>query len=327
MAFSTPVLFLVFNRPEHTKRVFQQIRRIQPTQLFVSADGPRTAVAGEAEKCAAVRAVVDQVDWDCTVHTNFLSENHGCRKAVTTGISWFFQHVEAGIILEDDCLPDDSFFTYCASLLEKYRDDEDVWHISGSNPCDRQMQRISSSYVFSRFPFIWGWATWRRAWLRYDPFFAGLDESWLDENSGFSAILPNSTARMYLYDKFASTRNGEIDTWDYAWFYSILNGRGLCLNPVTNLVRNIGFDQEATHTRRRVFGSIPQHVTGSMMASLTDPVARHPNNILERTFFQRSQKGNLGLALRYLAPQLFFKHIPPPKPWAYPFGVKTFFTS
>ncbi len=327
MAFSTPVLFLVFNRPEHTRQVFQQIRRIRPTQLFVSADGPRASVAGEAEKCAAVRAIIDQVDWDCTVHTNFLPENLGCRKAVTTGISWFFQHVEAGIILEDDCLPGDSFFTYCAALLEKYRDDDDVWHISGSNPCARQISRESSSYVFSRFPFIWGWATWRSAWLRYDPFFSGLDESWLDKTSGFSAISTSATARMYLFDKFASTRNGEIDTWDYAWFYTILNGRGACLNPTTNLVRNIGFDQEATHTRRRVIGQFPQVKTASMQETLTDPAGRHPNPALERAFFQHSQKSDLGLALRYLAPHLFFKHIPPPKPWFNPVGMKTFFTS
>ncbi|MCB0531784.1 MAG: hypothetical protein H6574_06235 [Lewinellaceae bacterium] len=327
MAFSTPVLFLVFNRPEHTNQVFQQIRRIRPTQLFVSADGPRKTVAGEAEKCAAVRAVIDQVDWDCTVHTNFLPENHGCRKAVTTGISWFFQHVEEGIILEDDCLPDESFFTYCASLLEKYRDDEDVWHISGSNPCAWQMQRMASSYVFSRFPFIWGWATWRRSWLQYDPFFSGLDESWLDAGSGFSAISASTTARLYLYDKFASTRNGEIDTWDYAWFYTILKNKGACLNPTSNLVRNIGFDQEATHTRKRFLGPVPQSKTGTMMASMTDPAGRQPNYALERTFFQRSQKGDLGLVLRYLAPHFFFKHMPPPKPWINLFGMKTFFTS
>src|ERR1041384_7041735 len=163
----TPVGFLIFNRPDHTRRVFAEIAKAKPPKLFIIADGPRVAVAGEAERCAAARAVVERIDWDCDVKGNYSDENLGCKKRVASGLTWIFDQVEEAIVLEDDTLPDPTFFRFCEELLEKYRSDERIMHISGNNY--QFGRRVDShSYYFSRYDHIWGWASWRRAWRAYD---------------------------------------------------------------------------------------------------------------------------------------------------------------
>ncbi|MBK9335683.1 MAG: nucleotide-diphospho-sugar transferase [Lewinellaceae bacterium] len=301
-----PVLLLVFNRPDHTRQVFEQIRRLLPAHLFVRADGPRTHVAADAEKCAAVRAIFEQVDWACAVHTNFLTENHGCRRAVQAGISWFFQQVEAGIILEDDCLPDASFFDFCSEMLERYRDDPEVLHISGNNPAPQVCRGVEAGYLFSRFSFIWGWATWRRAWQLYDPDFTDLETIGKGPSSGLYQISSNPAARRYLLDKFERTRSGELDTWDYAWFYTVLKNKGLCITPRMNLVRNIGFDAAGTHTHSGMATNRENEVS-ALDTPLVHPQNRAPIPAVERAFFYASQKGRAGLLLRRLAPWFFYK--------------------
>lgn len=309
MAFSTPVLLLVFNRPTHTQRVFEQIRRIQPSLLFVSADGPRSHISGEAEKCQQVRAILDQIDWDCTVKMLFRDQNLGCRRAVREGISWFFQHVDSGIILEDDCVPDQTFFSFCAGMLEQYRFDDEIMHISGSNPVPSASRRLSSDYFFSRMPLVWGWATWRRAWQHYDDQYQELNALWLDAAGPMAGYLSDRTASRYVFDKFQRTRDGEIDTWDYAWFYAILFRRGVCITPSRNLVQNIGFDASATHTKAGLFSrKQPEH--RQMSESPLGPESRQPVEAMEHKIFQAAQKGNLGLLARRLAPAFFFKPLP-----------------
>jgi len=162
-----PILFLLFNRPYLTQRVFACIREARPARLFVAADGPRPDRVGERQLCAEARKVVDQVDWPCELLTLFRDENLGCGKAVSSAIDWFFEHVEEGIILEDDCLPHPSFFRFCEKLLEKYRDDERVMQIGGCNFQDG-IKRGPASYYFSIYNHIWGWASWSRAWKYYD---------------------------------------------------------------------------------------------------------------------------------------------------------------
>ena len=328
MVLRTPVLFLIFNRPKHTQRVFQQIRSVQPTHLFISADGPRPQVAGELEKSNLVRSIVDQIDWDCEVHTNFYSENLGCKKAVSSGISWFFEQVEEGIILEDDCFPEESFFAHCACMLELYRDDKEIMHISGTNPTNSICKKLPSSYVFSRYPFIWGWATWRRAWNLYDAEFTGLEAAWSNPNSGISTVSTNRTVCRYLFDKFQRTQAGEFNTWDYAWFYSILKNKGLCLNPCDNLIQNIGFDEEATHTRSSGF----THRLGKISAyknAVVHPLGRQLDTKLEKAFFHASQKNAFGLLLRRLVPRYFFKALPKKaaKPFIHPLWMGSFMSS
>ena len=163
----TPVAFIIFNRPDTTKRVFEAIRQAKPPKLFVIADGSRSDRLGEAEKCAATRAIIDGVDWECEILTNYSDVNLGCKIRVSSGLDWVFSEVEEAIILEDDCLPHPSFFAFCEELLEKYRNDSRIMQICGSNVLKDQVN-IDDSYYFSKYGPIWGWASWRRAWQEYD---------------------------------------------------------------------------------------------------------------------------------------------------------------
>lgn len=229
---------MVFNRPELTQQVFDVMRQAKPTQLYIAADGPRAANPTDVALCNQVRAVVGRIDWDCEVKTLFRDENLGCKTAVSKAIDWFFEHVEEGIILEDDCLPDISFFDYCTELLSRYRDDEKVMSVSGSNLLGRPWKYDSQSYFFAHGG-IWGWATWKRAWILYDE---GMKDWPLAETK--KAIRQNIQTQdwygFYL-PMFEASHNGTLDTWDIQWFYTILINNGLAINPAVNLVRNIGF--------------------------------------------------------------------------------------
>ena len=233
----TPVLFIVFNRPDSTARVFGALRAVRPASLYVAADGPRNGRAGEAELCAEVRSIATAVDWPCEVKTLFREENLGCGRAVSGAISWFFEHEPEGIILEDDCFPAPEFFPYCVEMLERYRDEEKVMHIGSTNFQDG-LKRGGSSYYFSSYAHVWGWATWRRAWNKYD-----FDVHSLTRRE-FGALMEirfgTKTERSYwrwIYDRMAK---GKIDTWDYQWQFSVWRSGGVAVIPNTNLVSNIG---------------------------------------------------------------------------------------
>jgi hypothetical protein len=241
----TPVAFLVFNRPETTRQVFAEIARARPPALLVVADGPRESRADEAEKCARVRAVIDQVDWPCDVATNYSGSNLGCRDRVSSGLDWVFEQVPEAIILEDDCLPHPTFFRYCDDLLERYREDPRVGMISGDNfQFGRKVG--DGSYYFSKYTHIWGWASWRRAWKHYDvkariwPEF--LDSGWFDQ---MTFACERRTWRWV----FERIHSGLIDTWDYQWTLACWSQSMMTVMPQANLVSNIGFGAGATHTQ------------------------------------------------------------------------------
>jgi len=238
-----PVLLIVFNRPEVTARVFEAVRQARPSRLYIAADGPRKGRAGEAERCAATRQAVAKVDWPCEVETLYRDANVGCRRAVSGAISWFFEHEPEGVILEDDCLPDPPFFPYCAELLARYRDDERVMLIAGDNTLPVMLD-LDASYLFSAFPFIWGWASWRRAWRHYD--FEQFRQA------DFERVIRSVNDAPAFVEKwrrwFSETARGEVDTWDFAWTFAVWAQSGLNCVPRRNLVRNIGFGADATHT-------------------------------------------------------------------------------
>lgn len=241
----SPVLFLVFNRPIPTAKVFEAIRAARPPRLYIAADGPRAHREGEAARCAEVRDIVTRVDWPCEIRTLFRDENLGCKAAVSGGISWFFEQEEQGIILEDDCLPHPDFFSYCDALLERYRDDERVWVVTGDN-FQRGARRGDASYYFSKYNHVWGWASWRRAWRHYQgdiPFWPEWRRSadWMQHAA-------NPVERRYWTKIFDRIHRNEIDTWDYPWTASIWHRGGLTATPNVNLVTNIGFGPDATHT-------------------------------------------------------------------------------
>ncbi len=246
MRISTAVGFIIFNRPEETARTLERIAGAKPPKLFVVADGPRPDMESDARRCAQTRAVLDRVDWDCEVLWNASETNMGCNRRVSTGLTWLFENVEEAIVIEDDCLPEPSFFPYCEQLLREYRQDERVMMISGCNylPPEKQPPH---SYYFSKYGHVWGWATWRRAWRLYDPAMRHWpeirDEGWMEHLYTNRA---EAKRRLRLFNK---TYNNELDTWGYRWTFAKIINSGLSIRPCKNLVSNIGFGDEATHTK------------------------------------------------------------------------------
>jgi len=242
--FETPVLFLIFNRPDTTARVFAQIKKVQPKFLFVAADGPRKDKDGEKEKCRKVREIVmNEIDWDCNVKTLFRDENLGCGKAPANAITWFFENVDEGIILEDDCVPDESFFTFCSVLLDRYRMDERIMHIGGDNFQFGKL-RGDGDYYYSMLTHNWGWATWKRAWKLYEFYVENNEKG--KSNIDFS--YDNKMYIDYFKNIYLQASANRMDIWDYQWQYAVAKNNGIAICPNKNLVKNIGFGEDATHT-------------------------------------------------------------------------------
>jgi hypothetical protein len=266
----TPVAFIIFNRPETTKRVFAEIAKAKPPKLLVIADGPRADYPNDVEKCAAVRTIIDGVDWDCEVLTNYSDVNLGCKRRVSSGLDWVFDTVEEAIILEDDCLPHPTFFRFCEELLERYRDDKRIAMISGDN-FQFGRKRTEYSYYFSRYTHIWGWASWRRAWDNYDVdmkiWHEIRDGGWLRD------LLEDKKSVRYWKKIFDKVYQGKIDTWDYPWVFVCWMNSALTIIPNVNLVSNIGFGSEAVHTTKR-------NKFAEMKTEYMDFPISHPSYIL-----------------------------------------------
>jgi hypothetical protein len=244
----TPIVLLIFNRPDTTEQVFAEIARAKPQKLFVIADGPRPDRPDDVGKCAAARAVIDHVDWECEVLKNYSDVNLGCGYRPATGISWVFEQTEEAIILEDDCVPHPTFFQFCQELLGKYRNNKKVMMISGRNNYATKLS-IPYSYYFGRQHSNWGWATWRRAWQLYDIEI----KLWpkLRASSWLLDILGNKKAVDYWCHIFDLAYDCifQVNTWDYQWTFACWAHNGLAIVPHVNLVRNVGFGRNATHTK------------------------------------------------------------------------------
>lgn len=253
----TPVCLIIFNRLDITEKVFEAIRQAKPPKLLVIADGPRADRKGEAEQCAATRAIINRVDWDCEVLKNYSDINLGGRKRISSGLNWVFNLVEEAIILEDDCLPDPTFFRFCEELLERYRNDERIMLISGDN-LQFGRKRTEYSYYFSRYAHIWGWASWRRAWKHYDDQMSLWPEiqktGWLED------LLENEQLIEYWSYYFQGTYSEQITYgWDCRFLFACWVQNGLSILPNVNLISNIGFGPDASHTKdsESVLANIP----------------------------------------------------------------------
>jgi hypothetical protein len=243
----TAVLFIVFNRPDTTQKVFDVIKSVKPKRLYITADGPRKNNENDRIKSEECRSIVHQIDWECELKTLFRDENLGCRNAVSDAISWFFKHEEQGIVLEDDCLPDPSFFDYCQELLEKYKNTPEIMLISGNN-FQNGIKRGDASYYFSRYNHIWGWASWRRAWQLYDVDMKTFSQK--KEENFIQKIFYKKKIQNYWMKRFQKSHDGEINTWDYQWTYTIFSHHGISILPNVNLISNIGFGEQSTHTAK-----------------------------------------------------------------------------
>lgn len=268
----SPVLFLIFNRPDTTAKVFETIRKARPPRLYVAADGARLDREGEKQICQETREIVSQVDWPCEVFTLFREQNLGCKQAVSSAINWFFEQEEEGIILEDDILVLPSFFRYCDEMLDYYRDNPNVGMISGDNFIGPYFS-LHESYFFSKYNFIWGWATWRRAWIHYDVDMKDWPE-WYQQNNLKKYADGNIFFEGYWKRQFDAVYSGQLDTWDYQWIFTSWKMGCLTILPRNNLVTNLGFDNNATHTT----GDIPEYVVNAVPKELDFPLT-HVNKV------------------------------------------------
>ena len=245
---NTPLLLIAWRRPHTLRQVIDAIRPVAPTRLYVACDGPNPERPGEAEKVAATRAVIDtEIDWPCQIERLYSDVNQGCSVGPIRAITWFFKQVEEGIILEDDCVPHPDFFPYCTTLLERFRQDTRVWCISGNNFQNGQW-RGDGSYYFSRYNHCWGWASWRHCWQYYD------DEltQWpaLRDSGLLDTIFEDPLERNYwsaIWERIHA-KAVPITCWDYQWTFACLVNNGLTALPNRNLVSNVGFGPDGTHT-------------------------------------------------------------------------------
>ena len=245
--FPVPIVFIIFNRPDVALRTFLEIAKIKPSKLLVIGDGPRRNVPGEEEKVLKTRAILDLVNWDCEVLTDFSKDNLGCKSRVASGLDWVFGLVDEAIILEDDCLPSPSFFIFCQEMLQTYRNQPEIGMITGIN-FQKGVRRGSGDYYFSKYMHIWGWATWSDRWLNsYD-----VDmKAWptFKRSQDFLDITVSAPQQKFWEKIFEKVYRGKIDTWDYQWILANWLHKRLCIIPNANLISNIGFGQGATHTK------------------------------------------------------------------------------
>ena len=263
----TPVAFIIFNRPESTSRVFSAIAKAKPKKLLIISDGPRQSRAGEEKLVEECRRIALSVDWDCEVLTNFSESNLGCRDRVSTGLDWVFSQVGEAIILEDDCWPSEDFFRFTSELLERFRNDERIGSISGT--WEEGLGAPSHSYHFSQFPRIWGWATWARVWRKYDVSIRQWPE--LKKAEFLRTKLRSKKSRRFWRQILDDVYLGKIDTWDYQLTLLHWSEKLVSVIPSKNLVSNIGFGPDATHTlnphsalanaETRALGSLIDHPT------------------------------------------------------------------
>ncbi len=280
MSLKTPVAFLVFNRPDTTEQVFAAIRQAQPETLLVVADGPRLDSPGDADACSKVRAIIERVDWPCTVRKNYSDVNMGCKGRVSSGLDWVFSEVEEAIILEDDCLPHPDFFPFCENILERYRHDERVMMIGGTNYLIDRLQ-VEESYVFSRYFPIWGWASWRRAWGNYDVEM----QEWprFRKERQMCGYYADGYMRRFLASAFDGAHSGRINTWDIQWFFACLFNNGLSIIPGRNMISNIGTTgaHAGGYSANNHFAIFPCEVE-----RLVHPTFIGPNRLYDQQFFK-----------------------------------------
>ena len=280
-----PIAYVIFNRPRHTRETFEIIRAQRPAQLFIIADGPRDGHPTDAQRCEEVRAIVQNIDWPCEVQRNYATQNMGCKLRVSSGLDWVFGQVEAAVVLEDDCVPNADFFSFCDDLLVRYLNDERVWVVTGNN-FQQGKKHGDAAYYFSKYNHCWGWATWRRAWKHYRvdmPFWP----EWQSQSTWLQR-LPDRIEREVWATTFDRVKRGEIDTWDYQWTACVWYHGGLTATPNVNLVSNIGFGPEATHT---VAGGDQAGLPTERLGVFTHPTQIVQNKRADQFVFNRNFGG------------------------------------
>lgn len=300
MTVREPVLVMAFNRPDHLAVLLDRLREVKPLRLYFAIDGPRPGREDEADRVQACRDLVGTVDWPCQVHTLFQDSNLGCGLGVSTAISWFFAQEERGILLEDDIIPDPSFFPYCEELLERYAHDDRVFAISGCNfvPPDHQ-SRPDLPYRFSQVPHIWGWATWRRSWSKHHLDIAGWRGT-LPVHRLWSRVGHSVPSTVYWASTFELLARKEVDTWDGQLVLAAMADDAWTATSNVNLIENIGFGESATHTIEDRDELQPIRPIGIPLPEVPVVHDARADAWTRRHHFQATWRGMLGQADRYL---------------------------
>ena len=273
---NSPVVLIIFNRPDTTLKVFEQIKKAQPKKLFVIVDGPRKNQPHELEKCDECKSIIESIDWECEVFKNYSETNLGCKNRVASGLNWVFEHVDEAIILEDDCLPNQSFFRFCDELLERYRYDERIMIISGTNVLGK-WKDTSQSYHFAYSGGIWGWATWKRAWQYYD-----MDmKQWEDDEvrDRIKDVITYPKWYKSIMKSFESSYKKKGNNWGYPWAFARFIQSGMAIVPSVNLISNIGWGRNATHTS---FGD--SNLANLLVFKMKFPLKHKLNVVVDRDF-------------------------------------------
>ncbi|WAW09108.1 hypothetical protein NB640_07390 [Oxalobacter vibrioformis] len=274
-----PILIVYFNRPQVLKKTLLALASVRPPLLFVSADAPRKNVPGDIALVAECHKVIESViTWDCTVHHLHAEENHGCDVWMPKSIDWFFSHVDSGVILEDDCMVTEAFCRFAAELLEKYRDKPRIMNISAANFQERKWG--NGDYYYSRYPSIWGWATWSRAWQYFDRQLDSVD-AFISLPTGLNQLITDSFERRYWTRFYRRLKSGQYPYWDAKWVLSVWANNGISITPNQNLVSNIGFGPDATHTKTKPAG------IEMILSEITFPLS-HPDDDLQ--FYEEADR-------------------------------------
>jgi len=273
MSLNSPVVLIVFNRPEQTRQLLEVLKEVAPPKLRVIADGPRTGHPDDTLLCNEVKSLIErEVTWPCEIKKNYSEKNLGCKLRISSGLDWVFSIDEKAIILEDDCIPDITFFKFCDELLEKYQNHSEINHIGGNNFLFDRL-KINESYYFSKYTHVWGWATWKRAWQNYDVALKQWPQ--IKKERTLEKILEKQQAKFW-GEKFDGVYNGQDDTWDHQWTFSSMINQKLAIVPKVNLITNIGFGKNSTHTFfKSKFANMKRE-------SLTFPL-KHPEKIILNT--------------------------------------------
>ncbi len=297
---NTPILLIIFNRPDKVRRLIESLSIVRPKRIYISADGPRPGVKEDIEKCQASREAAQRIDWPCEVYTNFKDENLGVDKGMEEAMTWFYSNVEEGIVCEDDCVPNPDFFRFCTTLLDRYRHNEKVMLISGTNFQDG-VKHGNGSYYFSHYP-TWGYAMWKRTWNKFDTNLDGLE--FFIKNKKIDTILRDQRQKKYWVGFFKKIRDKKYNFTDTRLLFSIWNNNGLIVIPNSNLVKNIGFDNEATHS---TFGGKERSLESSNIGDIIFNDEIVANEEADNYFFKKIHKTSLFKIIYSKIKQLIIK--------------------
>jgi hypothetical protein len=239
-----PLLILVYNRPVETRILINTLRQIKPKKIFISSDGPTNNFL-DIKKNNDVKNILKEIDWTKNIEFNYMEKNYGCKESVSRAINWFFDKVKMGIILEDDCIPNKDFFLFTEKMLKKYQNNKKIYAVSGNNFLKKKI-KINYSYYFSKYIHCWGWATWSRAWKDYNKNLTNWNN--FKNSDSWKNRFNVKDEKKYWEKVFNLCFQKKIDSWAYPWLYSMWNKNGLCILPEVNLVKNIGFNINASHT-------------------------------------------------------------------------------